>query len=313
MYRCKDCQREYIKPVEYCECGNNTFDFIEENITVNTENNSKQAMTLEQKSQFVSIIFFVLCIILSLVVWFIPIKEEKNVHVKEVETKSVIKDIPNIDKIWDSTPVKIKEIVQKVEEPVLKETVPLRVIPYDNVTKTKTVQTAPKQTNTQKPKTQSEKIKPAQQQTKPVTQPKKQESVNPSQTKPVQQAKPVEQVQSKPSKQEIKQEKPKTSYNPNSAEMLRYKGALRAALFSKLPLNSIQGSGSCSVHFSIDSTGKLVNRGFSKQSDNKSLNDAVYYMLMSVPKYSAPPAEYSGETINMNILINNGNYEISIH
>lgn len=107
-------------------------------------------------------------------------------------------------------------------------------------------------------------------------------------------------------------ERQKTAYNPNSAEMLRYKNNLRAALFSKFAVGSIQGAGECSIQFSVDKTGKLINRKFSKESSNKSLNDTVYYMLMSVPKFSPPPKEYNGETIHMNFKINNGNYEITI-
>ena len=105
---------------------------------------------------------------------------------------------------------------------------------------------------------------------------------------------------------------PKPVYNPNSAEMLRYKNNLRAALFSKFSVGSIQGSGECSISFSVDKTGKLTNRKFTKESSNKGLNDTVYYMMMSVPRFSAPPKEYSGETIQMNFKINNGDYEITI-
>ena len=52
---------------------------------------------------------------------------------------------------------------------------------------------------------------------------------------------------------------------------------------------------------------------FSQESSNKALNDAVYYMLMSVPKFTAPPAEYNAQTIRMHFKIDNGNYEISIY
>lgn len=118
-----------------------------------------------------------------------------------------------------------------------------------------------------------------------------------------------------PKKQEniIKKEPPKPVYNPNSPEMIRYKTGLRSALFSKFAVGSIQGSGTCSISFSVDESGKLINRKFTKESDNKTLNDTVYYMLMSVPRYNAPPAVYNGETIRMNFTINNGNYEISIY
>lgn len=104
----------------------------------------------------------------------------------------------------------------------------------------------------------------------------------------------------------------KPAYNPNSPVMLRYKNNLRAALFSKFAVGSIQGSGECSISFSVDRTGKIINRKFTKESSNKGLNDTVYYMLMSVPRFSPPPDEYNGETIRMNFKINNGDYEITI-
>lgn len=103
------------------------------------------------------------------------------------------------------------------------------------------------------------------------------------------------------------------AYNPNSPTMLRYKNNLRSALFTQFAVGSISGVGECSIQFAIDKNGKLINRKFSQESSNKALNDAVYYMLMSVPKFDAPPSEYNGQTIRMNFKIDNGNYEISIH
>ena len=104
-----------------------------------------------------------------------------------------------------------------------------------------------------------------------------------------------------------------TAYNSNSAEMLRYKNRLRAALFRHFAVGSISGSGECSVQFAVNENGKLINRKFFKESSNKALNDAVYYMLMSVPQFEVPPTEYNGQTIRMNFKIDNGNYEISIY
>lgn len=105
----------------------------------------------------------------------------------------------------------------------------------------------------------------------------------------------------------------KPIYNPNSPTMLRYKNSLRSVLFSHLAVGSISGSGECSIQFAIDPNGKLINRKFSQESSNKALNDAVYYMLMSVPKFTPPPVEYDAQTIKMHFKIDNGNYEISIY
>ena len=99
--------------------------------------------------------------------------------------------------------------------------------------------------------------------------------------------------------------------NTSNAMMDRYKGSLRQALFSKLAVTSIQGVGNCEIEFSVDKSGKLLNRRFSKLSENKSLNDAVYNMLMSVPQYSPPPTEYNGEKIRISFSFDNGYYEVS--
>lgn len=324
MFKCTECQKEYIEKPDYCECGNDTFDLLEEKVLVK-EKPVKQPLSIEQKSQIVSWIFFAVCMLFSVIVWLIPVKAQ-NEEVIVKEEKLVIKDIPSIDKIWDSTPPKVEK-PKEAETPVevVKNVIPLNAIPYENK-----VAKLVKQTSEQKVTTQPKKVekvskpaaqqpkkveqKPVQSQAKPVTQqakPKEQPKTNqtPQQQKPKQQ-----QVQEQPKKQEVKPViEPKKVYNPNSDAMLKYKGGLRAALFRKLPVGSIQGSGTCSVHFSVDSSGKLINRGFTKLSDNKSLNDAVYYMMMSVPNYSAPPSEYSGEVINMNIKFNNGSYEITIN
>ena len=37
MYRCRECKTEYREKVEYCDCGNNTFDYIEDKISVKKE------------------------------------------------------------------------------------------------------------------------------------------------------------------------------------------------------------------------------------------------------------------------------------
>ena len=68
MYRCRECKTEYKTKVEYCECGNNTFEYIEDKIP-----QQRKSMTLEQKSELVSKLFFVLCILISVIVWLIPV------------------------------------------------------------------------------------------------------------------------------------------------------------------------------------------------------------------------------------------------
>ena len=97
-------------------------------------------MTLEEKSELVSRVFFALCIILSAIVWAIPVgkasKKPANsqapAKVQSVETKS----IPSIDKIWNDTPLyqpKTQQ-VQPVQSPLdkIREEIPLTSAPIND-------------------------------------------------------------------------------------------------------------------------------------------------------------------------------------
>lgn len=342
MFRCFECKKEYKEKPEYCECGNDTFEYVEEFVKAEKkpQKKEKRELSLDEKYKLISWGFFLTCIVFSIIVWLIPVSERAVKNEEKPASASVIdankKNIPNIDKFWDSTPPKYSANIQTEPDLSNKEVIPLNVNPYENKTAKLIEQTSQqKVTQQSKPQTKplsqqqakkaeqkSNKVqKPASSQNKPKeqarsTQPK---NVQPKTQNVQEQTKPKtqqvqEQTKPKQQEQQVKPtEQPKKTYNPNSQAMLKYKGELRAALFRKLPVGSVKGSGSCSVHFSVDSSGKLINRGFTKQSDNKTLNDAVYYMMMSVPKFTAPPAEYSGETINMNIKFNNGSYEITIN
>ena len=286
MYICKDCKTEYKTKVEYCDCGNNTFDFIDDT----PKKIVQRQISLEQKKQLLSIGFFIVCLILSAIVWLIPIKQKHKQPSQTTVKIETSKNIPNIDKIWKDT----SEVVEKKNEPVKVE--PKKVV--QNITKT-----------TQKVKVQeTKKTTPKKVQTEKIQQPIKDTPKSEITETPKVVEKIVEQTTKPPVKVEVK-----PAYNPNSSEMIKYKTKLRATLFTKLPVGSIQGSGSCDIEFAVDKTGKLINRKFTKESDNKTLNDAVYYMLMSVPKFTPPPANYNAEPIRMNFKFNNGNYEITIN
>ncbi len=278
MYICRECKTEYKEKVEYCDCGNNTFDYIEDKIIIKKE---KTPLSLEQKSELVSRIFFTLCIILSIIIWSIPIGNTPAKKQKATQTKqktNINKTIPNIDKIWDDTPIYEPKRQEQQPEVNIQTPIPLTSTSVDYARRIKslpenTTQTINKKNN----------VKKAQQKQNILSQP------------------------------QIPKEPQKPVYNPNSIEMLRYKNLLRAALFSKFAVGSIQGSGECSIQFSVDKTGKLINRKFTKESSNKGLNDTVYYMMMSVPRFTPPPNEYNGEIIRMNFKITNGDYEITIN
>lgn len=298
MYKCSECEKEYIEKPDFCDCGNDEFVYFEQI----KKTSQKMPLSLEQKSQIMSWIFFVLCMIFSAVVWLIPIKEEvREIVVKEENTQ--VRTIPDLDKIWDSTPVKLPEQAKK-EVQVINTPQPKPVSEPVKVVKPKQSQPV-QQKNVSKPKNTNQKSDVKK------SAAVKDKNVDKQTAKPKENKVTEQKVQSKPEQKEKKEEVKKT-YNPNSPEMLKYKGDLRAVLFRKFPVGSIQGSGTCSVRFSVDSKGKLINRSFVNQSSNKSLNDAVYYMLMSVPTFKAPPSTYSGEPITMTFSINNGNYEITI-
>ena len=97
----------------------------------------------------------------------------------------------------------------------------------------------------------------------------------------------------------------------NQQEFLQYKGEIRSALLAKLNITAVSGTGDCAVEFSIDNSGKLINRNFIYKSSNKSLNDEVYLMLMRLPYFKQPPKYYNGEKIRLKFYINNGYYEIT--
>lgn len=97
----------------------------------------------------------------------------------------------------------------------------------------------------------------------------------------------------------------------DAKELNAYKSTMRNTLFANFPLFSVQGYGSAQISFSVSSDGKLLNRKFVSQSDNKSLNDAMYHMLMRTPVVQAPPDGYHGEEIIMKMDFNNGSYSFS--
>lgn len=142
MYICRECKAEYKEKVEYCDCGNNTFDCVPDNVeAVKTPTPSaKKSLTLEEKSELVSRVFFALCIILSAIVWSIPVgkasKKPANsqapAKVQSVETKS----IPSIDKIWNDTPLyqpKAQQPRQKQSQlDKIREEIPLTSAPIND-------------------------------------------------------------------------------------------------------------------------------------------------------------------------------------
>lgn len=269
MFRCTDCNAEYkIKP-DYCDCGNNMFNEIPEQMPAHS-------YTAIPAGQIISIIIFVFCLILAVIPWTIPAQKSKPVS-SPAKLEKQEANIPDIDKIWnDKTAKALPPITAQQTAAEPKKSPASRVVTPTTQQPAKNNVTAPKKQSSQKPK---------QQQT--VNQNKKATATTPPAS-----PKPQRPVMSK-------------------TEFENYKNGIRLALLSKLDLVKITGAGECAVKFSLAQNGKLINRGFLYQSNNKSLNDQIYYMLMRLPVYKTPPAGYSGEVIKLKFRIDNGAYEIS--
>ncbi len=151
--------------------------------------------------------------------------------------------------------------------------------------------------------------------------PQNQASILPpvTQVAPIQTSVPPKTVKtiSKPVPKSTSQLAPqKNQANPQTSaldkkEMYNYKRALAGALISRLNIPVIEGGGDCVIQFSVDSNGKLLNRGFVSQSDNKSMNDQIYYMLMRLPNFKSPPSGYNGQKFKLKFTVNNGDYNVT--
>lgn len=318
MYRCKDCKLEYAERPDYCDCGNDSFDEIstqqkvlhaneqanvpaEQAINQTNESTAPKSTSMDKqpkiKTNFdsvdkLSISIFVLCLILSVFAWIFIGKENPNAkEIKKTSEQSQVQfdddkeEIPDLDTFWNNqTPT------EKVK-----------------VNETPTENSADEENATD----EIEKKNAADETIEKIIAPTEKPSVN--KTKKITQT-TAPKINSTPNDKVVNQKKvaKPSNISSNSNEAVnQYKASLRQALVSKMAFTSIQGAGNCEVEFSIDQSGKLLNRRFSKLSDNKSLNDAVYNALMSVPEYYPPPSSYGGEKIRLNFTFDNGYYEVS--
>lgn len=117
MFRCLECNLIYKVKPQYCECGNDTFEEFVPEGSSNTSIKSCfkdfrkrwESKTREEKTLTSAKTFFIICIILALfVLLFAGNAASKptstsNKKADSIEKTSPVK-IPNIDRIWDSTP-----------------------------------------------------------------------------------------------------------------------------------------------------------------------------------------------------------------
>ena len=201
----------------------------------------------------------------------------------------ITKNIPTIEQLWlneakktQNQDVLIKNTPKQIKQPIINQVI--------KKTKNNSTQKIEKQKEN-KPKEQILVIQQTEVQRRQETPQIKNENINQNKTVP--------------KEEEIKaQNKSKEDWN-------NYKVALRQALFNNLAVTSVVGSGECVIEFAIQKDGKIIQRSFSSQSPNETVNQAVYNMMMKLPYYYAPPSFYNGDKIKMKFLFKNGTYEIS--
>lgn len=321
MFRCKECQTEYeIKP-DYCDCGNDTFDEIIDNVQkIKQETKTEKEKTeikerkeiedepqikqtrekreeniqikeqistiqneIKQKQQLnISVfawIIFAICIILSLIVIFLPYKKTEET-VKQEENKPIQEQaIPNINTFWDnSAPKNIVPNEEKTEE---------------NATQTKELTTTNKteKINTKTSSQKTSQQKNAKTQTKSTTKPKNTKSTTTQQ----------------------KQTTPKQNV-ANMQEIFNYKIQLRNNIFQKIDFTTVVGDGSCSFYFKVNKDGTITNKKAGDLSDNDSLNSAVYNALLRTNSFRTPPVDFdSSAYLKLFVKFQNNSYEVSLN
>ena len=323
MYKCTECGTEYeIKP-DYCDCGNDEFVITveekkEEPVIVQELVKVKQERAKEPevnrpklelpKTDPISITIFLICIILSFVIAFLPIKTNENTDKTKITETKTTSNIPSIDKFWNNA-------VPVTEKPVTPEPVAVKVVTPVKPTPTRSATTLPrgegvkKQTTTMKTpatnkkttNTVAEQAKKAEEAKKKAEEAKQLEA----QRKAEENAKKLAEV--KKHAEDLQQ----AMYDKQ--ELANYKANLRNNIGRKIDFTKVLGDGDCAITFKIDSNGRLVSGAFAKQSTNITLNDAVYKAFMSSRNQAAPPKLYQNETLKLTVKFYNGNFEISLN
>jgi len=329
-YKCKNCGQLFVEKVDYCDCGNNVFiEIFDYNDNANDNANDTEQVDSyddeyndyyepqEEKnveysdvedyrkksvsSMIVALVFLFISVALSSFVLFKAISLfGSSDNKKDSEKKQEVSlAIPDIDSFWKNENNKVEENNTnsvKVEE--ISAIAPVLAVEPKN-TNGVNVKKAEKPVqnnvskNTEKPKNIS----------KPSTPKVVKENTVASKD-----------IVSEPKKVDVKKSENasvKTENTDSVKEMQAYKVELRQRLFNYFPILNVSGNGSATIAFSLAENGKLLNRRFVVQSDNKSLNDAMYHMLMRTPEFKNPPSSYKGEDIILKMEFNNGSYAFS--
>ncbi len=342
MYKCTDCGKEYKDKPPFCECGNNNFEEIgiitapakkETNKKITKENSEEiqpqPQIPTEPKKDYTYIILSCilgLCIILIITGVFhlksISKKDVKPIETQPAQTQTDMPIVPSQEQKKEQTPnppknqvftfsfgneqqnnqEKIKEQPKQTQKTDTKKTQPLNK---------KTTAEPKKQTKTQTkpPKITKTQSQPVQKQTQPQTNAPQIQVQKPSQ--PRQNTQTQKLGLSLPADKTLTPT-PKVNTAEMKKELLQYKIALRNRISSDIDFTKVIGDGKCVITFKINSSGKLTNRAFALQSDNDSLNDAVYSAVMNNPAYNPPPSGYKNETLRLTVQIYGGRFQIDL-
>ncbi len=275
----------------------------------------------------ISLAIFCICLVFSSYIIFFAWNPDATVTTVEQKAEEFVpKNIPSIDKIWNNALPVVKKEEPKAEEKV--ESIIKQIIPVQTQEKTEQVKTTAKpkvttvplkkvvttpkkvQKNTAIVKTNTA----AQEKAKKEAEEKaKQEAALKQKAEQERKAAEAAQIKKLKAEQAKKAEAERLKQEAaNRQEYASYKAQLRNTIGRKIDFTRVIGDGSCTVSFKIDLNGKLINRSFTKQSTNNTLNDAVYNAVMSTPTFNPPPAAYKNETLNLNISFYDGNFEISL-
>lgn len=238
-----------------------------------------------------ALLIFLICIILSLVVIFYPVKQttEQNSAEQKVETKQN-ETIPDIESFWNGEIA--KNISTEKKEPQKEQTIDTQEV--EQIKKTDVQPTQQTQTKTKK------EVK----QTKTTNQNKNQTTKNTANaTKTTQ-----------PVKQNIQKQTQTKTETANPQEIARYKVRLRNYIASKIDFARVVGDGSCSFSFRVTSNGTLIDKKAGYISDNDSLNEVVYNALRQTPSFNAPPTGYNTNSVlKLYVKMQNGAFEVSLN
>ena len=349
MYKCKECGCEYNVKPDFCDCGNDEFECVNDtkdsdNITKTQKSDEFQIneKTNEVKKEPVSernispraenpifaycknnlnpfaVLIFLSCILMSIIVIFFLWNPKDNICSNDInnnigrEEKNI--NMPSIDSFWDNSIPAVKKVSETVQqtETVQEPQNILTVIPSKKTIQTQKPVTTTKQTAKTTQKQTSQKVV----QNKTQTTKQKVQTANQMSQRTVSTAN----VQKSSQTANVTETKPVTTVvqlpvKPTKEQLQEfdsYKAKLRNLIGHKIDFTKVVGDGTCSVTFKINDTGKLISRSFSRQSTNITLNDAVYKAVMSTPTFNPPPEIYQNEFLTITIKFYDGNYEITL-